>query len=134
MQIAAETSKKLNASKNADIETSIDNLQIAERSQPQQTPSYKIGGGGARAARRIRIRRPRLAERGAKACQTFTQTSADSKASSGPRPTCRPHPELRLFQPLGPQISDFGRLLQISDRLFADRKYIKNQIGFFMDF
>ena len=58
--------QKSNANNNADIKTSIDNLQFAERNQLQQTPSYKIGGGGARAARRIQIRRPRLAERGAR--------------------------------------------------------------------
>ena len=46
---------KLNASKNADIKHLIDILLFAERKQPQQTPSFKIGGGGARAARRIRI-------------------------------------------------------------------------------
>ena len=53
-------------------------LQAAECRQLQQTPIFKYGGGGARAARRIRIRRPRLAERGFKACQIFTRTSADS--------------------------------------------------------
>ena len=46
---------KLNASKNADIEHLIDILQSTERKQLQQTPSYKVGGGGARAAWRIRI-------------------------------------------------------------------------------
>ena len=66
-----------------------DNLQAAECNQLQQTPIYKIGGGGARAARRIQIRRPRLAERGAKACRIQCQKSADSKASCGPRPTRR---------------------------------------------
>ena len=68
--------QKSNANNNADIKTSIDNLQIAERSQPQQTSSYKIGGGGARAARRIRIRRPRLAERGSRRAKSL-QESAD---------------------------------------------------------
>ena len=47
---------KLNASKNADIEHLIDILQSTERKQLHQTSIYKIGGGGARAARRIRIR------------------------------------------------------------------------------
>ena len=56
--------QKSNANNNADIKTSIENLQVAERNQLQQTRSYKKGGGRARAARRIRIRRPRLAERG----------------------------------------------------------------------
>ena len=32
--------QKSNANNNADIKTSIDNLQFAERSQLQQTPSY----------------------------------------------------------------------------------------------
>ena len=36
-------------------------LLAAECNQLQQTSSSKIGGGGARAARRLRIRRPRLA-------------------------------------------------------------------------
>ena len=49
--------QKSNANNNADIKTSIENLQLAERNQLQQTPSYKIGGGGARAARRTQIRR-----------------------------------------------------------------------------
>ena len=70
--------QKPKANNYADIKTSIDNLQFPQRNQLQQTPSYKIGGGGARAARRIQIRRPRLAERGAKACRTFTRISADS--------------------------------------------------------
>ena len=56
--------QKSNASKNADIKSTTVNLQAAEGNQLQQAPSSKIGGGGARAARRIRIRRPRLAERG----------------------------------------------------------------------
>ena len=42
---------KLNESKNADIKAPIANLQSAERKQQQQTSSYKICGGGARAAR-----------------------------------------------------------------------------------
>ena len=91
--------QKSNANNNADIKTSIENLQLAERNQLQQTPSYKIGGGGARAARRIRIRRPRLAERGCKACQTFTRTSADSKASDGPRPIRRPPSQNAFCRP-----------------------------------
>ena len=88
---------KLNASKNADIEHLIDILQSTERKQLQQTPSFKIGGGGARAARRIRIRRPLLAERGCRACRTLCQKSADSKASYGPRPARKPSPENPAF-------------------------------------
>ena len=53
---------KLNASKNADIEHLIDILQSTERKQLHQTSIYKIGGGGARAARRIQIHIRRLAE------------------------------------------------------------------------
>ena len=49
--------------KDASTKTPILNVQIAKRQQLQQTPIDKIGGGGARAARRIRIRRPRLAGR-----------------------------------------------------------------------
>ena len=58
--------QKSNARKNADIKIADKNLQAPECRQLQQTPIYKIGGGGARAARRIQIRRPRLAERGAR--------------------------------------------------------------------
>ena len=54
-QISAEIYKKSNASKNADIKSTTANLQAAECNQLQQAPSSKIGGGGARAARRIRI-------------------------------------------------------------------------------
>ena len=50
--------QKINASKNADIKAPIANLQVAERNQPHQTPSYEMGGGGNRAAWRIQIRRP----------------------------------------------------------------------------
>ena len=53
---------KLNASKNADIEHLIDILQSTERKQLQQMPSSKVGGGGARAARRIQIHIRRQAE------------------------------------------------------------------------
>ena len=55
MQINAEICKKTSATKNADIKTLIDNLQAAECNQLQQTPIFKIGGGGARAARRIQM-------------------------------------------------------------------------------
>ena len=41
---------------NADLKTPIDNLPFAERRQPPQTQSYILGGGGARAARRIQIK------------------------------------------------------------------------------
>ena len=47
--------QKTNANNNADIKTSVDELQFAKRNQPHQTPSYKMGGGGNRAARRIQI-------------------------------------------------------------------------------
>ena len=67
--------------KDASTKTPIVNIQIAKRQQLQQTPIDKYGGGGARAARRIRIRRPRLLAAGLEACRIFTQTSADSKAS-----------------------------------------------------
>ena len=94
IQISVEICKEQTQIKNADTKTLIDNLQFAECNQLQQTPIYKYGGGGARAAWRIRIRRPRLAERGFKACRTLLPISADSKASDGPRPTRRPdHPK-----------------------------------------
>ena len=82
--------QRLDASKNTDIKTLIDHLHAAVRNQLQQTPSSKIGGGGARAARRIRIRRPRRAAEGLEACRIHARTSADSKASDGPRPIRRP--------------------------------------------
>ena len=44
--------QKSNATNNADIKTPIENLRAAECNQLQQTPIIKIGGGGARAARR----------------------------------------------------------------------------------
>ena len=66
--------QKSNATNNANIKTPIENLQAAECNQLQQTPIFKIGGGGARAARRIRIRRPRLAERGARRVKLFCKT------------------------------------------------------------
>ena len=42
-QIITNTCNKNNANNNADIETSINDLQFVERNQLQQTPSYKIG-------------------------------------------------------------------------------------------
>ena len=74
IQIFAEICNKQTQIKNADTKTLIDNLQFAECNQLQQTPIFKYGGGGARAAWRIRIRRPRLAERGAR---DASNTSAD---------------------------------------------------------
>ena len=82
--------QKSNANNNADIKTSIDNLQFAERNQLQQTPSYKIGGGGARAARRIQIRRPRLAERGARGVSDLHSDFCGLQSLDGPRPIRRP--------------------------------------------
>ena len=58
MQISAEICKEQTQIKNADTKTLIDHLQFTECNQLQQTPIYKYGGGGARAAWRIRIRRP----------------------------------------------------------------------------
>ena len=74
IQISAEICKSQTQIKNADTKTLIDNLQFAECNQLHQSPSSKYGGGGARAAWRIRIRRPRLAERGARG---VSGTSAD---------------------------------------------------------
>ena len=48
-------SKHKSSNTNAAIENPIDNWQSPKRRQLHQTPIYKIGGGGARAARRIRI-------------------------------------------------------------------------------
>ena len=47
--------QKSNARKNADIKIADKNLQAPECRQLQQTPIYKMGGGGTRAARRIQI-------------------------------------------------------------------------------
>ena len=111
---------KLNASKNAYIEHPIDILQSTERKQLQQTPSSKVGGGGARAARRIRIRRPRLLAAGPKACQTLLPISADSWPSAAPRPTRKPPLQTAFSSPSDPKCQIFGRP-------FADQKFIKNK-------
>ena len=74
IQIYAEICKSQTETKNAYTRTLIDTLQFTKCNQLQQTPIYKYGGGGARAAWRIRIRRPRLAERGARG---VSNTSAD---------------------------------------------------------
>ena len=58
IQISAEICKSHTQIKNADTKTLIDHLQFTECTHLQQTPIYKYGGGGARAAWRIRIRRP----------------------------------------------------------------------------
>ena len=58
LQIFAKICKSQTQAKNAKIKTPIENLQAAECNQLQLAPIYKIGGGGARAARRIQIRRP----------------------------------------------------------------------------
>ena len=55
IQISAEICKEQTQIKNADTKTLIDNLQFAECNQLHQSPSSKYGGGGARAAWRIRI-------------------------------------------------------------------------------
>ena len=62
LQISAKICKSQTQVKNADIKTPIENLQAAECNQLQLAPIYKIGGGGARAARRILIHIRRLAE------------------------------------------------------------------------
>ena len=78
-----------------------------------------MGGGGNRAAWRIQIRRPRLAERGFKACRTFTRTSADSKASDTRRPTRRPHARIpgkvHVADPQAPKSRIFANLLPIEN-------------------
>ena len=55
LQIFAKICKSQTQVKNADIKTPIEHLQAADCNQLQQAPIYKLGGGGARAARRIRI-------------------------------------------------------------------------------
>ena len=112
-----------NATKNAQITTPIENLQAAECNQLQQTPIYKYGGGGARAAWRIRIRRPRLAERGARG---VSDTSADfcrlqSLRRTPPYPPTRPissgdSPKIRLS---GPKMQIFANFLPIENPTFG---------------
>ena len=55
IQIYAEICKSQTETKNAYTRTLIDTLQFTKCNQLQQTPIYKYGGGGARAAWRIRI-------------------------------------------------------------------------------
>ena len=59
MQITAEICKHQAQTKKIN-KTPIDNLQAAECKGLHQTPIYKYGGGGARAAWRIRIILSRL--------------------------------------------------------------------------
>ena len=82
---------KLNASKNADIKHLIDILQFTERKQLQQTPNSKVGGGGARAARHIRI----------PACRRWWVLA--QSASSFGQSTC-PYPYPYLCPYLYPQL------------------------------
>ena len=60
IQISAEICKEQTQIKNADIKTLIDHLRFAECNQLHQSPSSNYGGGGARAAWRIRIHIRRL--------------------------------------------------------------------------
>ena len=98
MQIS-QKSPKVERKQKRRHQTSIENLQAAKCNQLQRTPSSKIGGGGARAARRIRIRRPRLIERGCKACritipvlQTPKPPAAPPSAADPPRTSPFPAP------------------------------------------
>ena len=116
--------QKPNANNYADIKTSVDNLQFPQRNQLQQTPSYKIGGGGARAARRIQIRRPRLAERGARG---VSDTSADFCRLQSLRRTPPYPPTLPQNSRLATFCRPSGLKMQTFGRLFADQKFIKNQ-------
>ena len=124
IQISAEICKEQTQIKNADTKTLIDHLQFTECTHLQQTPIYKYGGGGARAAWRIRIRRPRLAERGARG---VSNTSADFCRLQSLRRT-PPYPPTRgpwstkiaFCRPSDAKCRIFGWL-------FADRKFIKNR-------
>ena len=60
--------QRASSNQDADTKTPILNLQATRRKHLHQAPISKIGGGGARAARRIRIRRPRLLAAGLEAC------------------------------------------------------------------
>ena len=72
-------------------------LQAAECNQLQRTPSSKIGGGGARAARRIRIRRPRGGGR-AKSMHGLLRTSVRlQKVPKGPASCADPTKSSSLF-------------------------------------
>ena len=64
--------------------TPIVNIQIAKRQQLQQTTIDKYGGGGARAARRIQIRRPRLAERGRRRVESSVRLLQTPKPQTDP--------------------------------------------------
>ena len=122
--ISAEICKSRTQIKNADTKTLIDNLQFAECNQLHQSPSSKYGGGGARAAWRIRIRRPRLAERGARGvsdlgsdfCRLLTLRRTPPYPPTAPK-SCS---ENRFCRPSDPKSEIFGRL-------FANRKLHKNQ-------
>ena len=97
--------QKTNAIKNAQIETPIENLQPAECSQLQQMPIFKIGGGGARAARRIRIRRPRLetVQLGVSNYKTYPKTCKTARTTI---------PRTAAYSPAFPRFTgrtDFGR-------------------------
>ena len=100
MQITAEICKHQAQTKKIN-KTPIDNLQAAECKQLHQTPISKYGGGGARAAWRIRIRRP---PSGCRAfwthCQTLASSCQTPKASCGHRPARRPSPKLAPWRPL----------------------------------
>ena len=97
IQISAEICKSQTETKHAYNKTLIDNLQFTDYNQLQQAPIYKYGGGGARAAWRIRIRRPRLAERGARG---VSDTSADFCRLQSLRRTPPYPPTLPGFSPL----------------------------------
>ena len=111
MQISAEICKRQTKIKNVDTKTLIDNLQLAECRQLHQTPIFKYGGGGARAAWRIRIRRPRLAERGARG---MSDTSADFCRLQSLRRTSPYPPTL----PQNPPLATFCRPSEPKCRIF----------------
>ena len=96
--------------KDASTKTPILNVQIAKRQQLHQTPIDKYGGGGARAAWRIRIRRPRLAERGRRRVEPSLRLLQTPKPLPDPALPADPARKLlasRLLPTLRPQISDF---------------------------
>ena len=78
-------------SKNADIERRLTIYYLQNAVICTKAPSNKRGAGGARAARRIRIRRPRLLAAGLEACWIF---SADfcRFLKLLPTPPCPPTP------------------------------------------
>jgi len=87
-----------------------------------------MGGGGARAARRNRIRRPPALRRGNVACQTHSLPfSADPGSIQEPPRAPPPPPTLPSKILRAALFSHFFRSEPQFLQIFADRKFIKNR-------